>query len=36
MKQILNRLEAQNFFQIIVFTNEMLNKPIEDWPRVDG
>eukprot|EP00116_Pleurobrachia_bachei_P014248 sb/3474510/ len=36
MKQILNRLEAQNFFQIIVFTNEMLNRPIEDWPRVDG
>ncbi|KAL5257711.1 hypothetical protein ACHWQZ_G012583 [Mnemiopsis leidyi] len=36
MKQILSRLDAQNFFEIIVFTNQMLfDLSIDEWPRVD-
>ena len=36
MKQILSRLDAQNFFEIIVFTNQMLfDLNIDEWPRVD-
>lgn len=36
MKQILSRLDGQNFFEIIVFTNQMLfDLSIEEWPRVD-
>ena len=36
MKEILQRLEAQNFYEIIIFTNDMLfNETIEQWPRVD-
>jgi len=36
MKEILTRLDAQNFFEIIVFTNNMLfEESIDEWPRVD-
>lgn len=37
MKQILTRLDAQNFFEIIVFTKQMLfDQSIDEWPQVDG
>jgi inositol hexakisphosphate/diphosphoinositol-pentakisphosphate kinase len=36
MEEILTRLKSYNFFEVIVFPQDMIvNSPIEEWPRVE-